>query len=176
MIYSEKFLNRFWNKIDIRNKSECWIWKASKYDFGYGQIKADAPFRHNLISHVVSLEIKLNRKLLPGMCCLHVCDNPSCCNPDHLYEGSVQQNSDDKMNRGRHKNGPTEGEDNGNAVLSNQDIPVIVNLILTGHSNKEIAAMYNVTHSTISLIRNKKKWIALLDSIGFEAKPCFIRS
>jgi len=31
----------------------------------------------------------------------HHCDNPPCCNPRHLYEGTPQQNVNDMKNRGR---------------------------------------------------------------------------
>ena len=36
---------------------------------------------------------------------LHHCDNPPCINIDHLYEGTAQDNSDDKIRRGRIRNG-----------------------------------------------------------------------
>lgn len=38
-----------------------------------------------------------------GLYVLHSCDTPPCVNPDHLRAGSVQDNVDDKMERGRWK-------------------------------------------------------------------------
>jgi len=37
----------------------------------------------------------------PGACVLHKCDNPMCCNIDHLYLGDHKQNALDRVNRGR---------------------------------------------------------------------------
>jgi hypothetical protein len=32
---------------------------------------------------------------------LHTCDNRACCNPDHLYAGTPNQNTYDRLNRKR---------------------------------------------------------------------------
>jgi hypothetical protein len=34
---SEKFLARFWSKVDVRSPEECWEWQASRTGHGYGQ-------------------------------------------------------------------------------------------------------------------------------------------
>jgi len=45
--------------------------------------------------HRVALERKLGRPIKPGYLALHTCDNPSCCNPDHLFEGTHKDKSFD---------------------------------------------------------------------------------
>ena len=37
-----------------------------------------------------------------GMLVRHSCDNPSCFEPSHLLIGTVEDNNDDMMQRGRH--------------------------------------------------------------------------
>lgn len=32
---------------------------------------------------------------------LHICDNPLCCNPEHLVNGTAQMNMDDCIRKGR---------------------------------------------------------------------------
>ena len=42
----------------------------------------------------------------------HTCHNPKCCNPEHLYAGTQQENVDDKYNAGRgiHASGGANGK------------------------------------------------------------------
>jgi hypothetical protein len=40
--------------------------------------------------------------LIQKMQVCHTCDNTKCLNPEHLWQGTNQQNVDDKMRKGRH--------------------------------------------------------------------------
>lgn len=37
---------------------------------------------------------------------LHTCDNPACINPEHLFTGTAQDNTDDMIAKGRKKEDP----------------------------------------------------------------------
>jgi HNH endonuclease len=45
-----------------------------------------------------------NGPIPPGMMVLHHCDNTRCVHLPHLYLGTHQQNVDDMVERGRHRN------------------------------------------------------------------------
>jgi hypothetical protein len=66
-----------------------------------------------LLAHRVAWSLHHGRE--PERWILHHCDNRRCCNPAHLYEGDVGDNSRDKVQAGRHRNaftGPlTPGEE-----------------------------------------------------------------
>lgn len=93
-------LERFWKKAPVRPDNDCWNWIASKDKDGYGYFKGSGCVK----AHRYSLQLKLGRPIGKGLKALHTCDNPSCVNPSHLYEGTQVQNEADKISRGRHRN------------------------------------------------------------------------
>lgn len=83
----------------------CWQWKAGllgKPPNNYG-IFWDG--EAHVLAHRHSLQLKLFRKLSPGMKACHHCDNPQCVRGEHLYEASQGENQTDAYARGR-RDGP----------------------------------------------------------------------
>ena len=127
---------RFWAKVEKRGADECWPWTGCRLPRGgYGQIGAlvDGQWRSVLASHVAW---ELHFDPVPaGQCVLHSCDNPPCVNPEHLFLGTYQDNSDDKLAKGRHRYGkgnrygsgrmPPKGEAHGMAKLTVDEVRAI---------------------------------------------------
>lgn len=77
----------------------CKIWTGAKAKGGYGVRGERQNGRHKMIYlHREALEQKLGRPL--KLYALHYCDNPSCYEPEHLYEGTQSQNMKDWHKRG----------------------------------------------------------------------------
>ena len=110
MKYSDDDSKRFWSKVDIRDEGDCWNWMASMRN-GYGQFYMDYA-QHR--SHRVAWEL-INGEIPYGMLCLHRCDNPLCCNSDHLYLGTQIDNMKDKVDRNRLSKVLSENQIKGNA-------------------------------------------------------------
>ena len=91
---------RFWGKVEVPSYGECWEWTAGKIR-GYGSIFYNGKTHK---AHRISWKIHFG-KIPKDMCVLHECDNPSCVNPSHLFLGTHKDNSDDKIQKGRFKNG-----------------------------------------------------------------------
>ena len=51
-------------------------------------------------AHRVAYEHK-HGPIPKGMTVMHLCDNPACCNPDHLVLGTVKENNHDSILKGR---------------------------------------------------------------------------
>lgn len=68
-----------------------------------------------------------------------------------------------KILKGRH----LVGENSPNAKLTNSQVIEIIQMILDGKYDDEIAIKYNVSEKTINDIRNHKKWLHLTDGIEF---------
>ena len=55
----------------------------------------------------------------------HKCDNPSCCNPHHLFLGTHQDNIDDREKKGRNKLPHCLGEKHGLHKLTETQVKEI---------------------------------------------------
>jgi hypothetical protein len=86
----------------------------------------------------------------------HKCDNPSCINPKHLFLGTNNDNVQDKMKKGRHKNNTPKGEGHWWAKITKDIANNIFNEIGT---QKEISQKYGVSQSTVSEIKSGKRWV-----------------
>jgi hypothetical protein len=102
----------------------------------------------------VALTIKLDRDILPGLFACHTCDNPPCCNPDHLYEGTHQQNVDDKVRRNRQQ----KGEDVRVSVLTAPAVREIRERFAGGEMITNLAVEFAVSLGAVSKLLNGKTW------------------
>jgi hypothetical protein len=92
-------LERLLDKVVIDEVTNCWIFTGGKNNIGYGMIRDEKKMR---TAHRVSYEEHIG-KIPHGMCVCHTCDNPLCCNPSHLWLGTMKQNMQDMLSKGRAK-------------------------------------------------------------------------
>lgn len=77
----------------------CWPWTAFRDKDGYGRFSCS----HDecVPAHHYILELKLGRPLKNGYLACHHCDWPPCCRPEHLFEGTPKDNTQDMLAKGR---------------------------------------------------------------------------
>lgn len=85
------------SRVSVEANSQCWIWSLARDKDGYGVAHVG---RKNIRAHRVSYEAFIEQ-IPEGMGVLHKCDNPPCCNPQHLFLGTNQDNMDDMVIKGR---------------------------------------------------------------------------
>lgn len=95
---------RFWPKVDMSGGANaCWPWTGSLLPNGYGAIQAggDGTNKPPLKAHRVAWALSngVDPVTMPtSLVVRHVkCRNKPCCNPDHLTNGTTQDNNHDAI-------------------------------------------------------------------------------
>jgi hypothetical protein len=144
---------RFWAKVNKTGPDDCWEWsKQGRDSWGYGQLKK---LGHCYKAHRLSWEIHCG-PIPKGLMVLHHCDNPPCVNPAHLFLGTTSDNSADMV--AKRRSARRLGEINSQARLTVLNVLNIRNLARRGFSYSEIAPLYKISQSNVSLIVKRVTW------------------
>lgn len=126
--------------------NQCWIWNAAKDSDGYGKFQFEKKSwrAHRWIYNFYVKEIP------DDVLVLHLCNIPSCVNPNHLYDGTVTDN-----NKYR-----TESDNCSFATLLVRNILDILQGIETNKysSIEQIAKIFCVRRNTITGILDGSSW------------------
>lgn len=147
---TEEQARRFWSKVRV-DESGCWLWTGHVNKDGYGLI-AGSWFKGTRLVH--RLAWLLIRKQLSSAYLCHTCDVRTCCNPDHLFEGTPAQNILDCVSKDRH----ARGSRNANHKLSEAQVLEIRRLAEIGTSSKELATRFSVSRVNINYIVARTAW------------------
>lgn len=145
--------DRFMSHVKKSNDpNACWEWIGAKYASGYGEFN---------INHKMYYAHRISYALYVGdipndKCVCHSCDNPGCINPDHLWLGTYQDNTNDMISKNRQVH--VKGENHGRHKLSEQEIYQIREMIEQGYSQREIANVFDITIANVSCIKLRKSW------------------
>lgn len=142
-------IDKFWAKVDQRSKDECWLWLGAPDKDGYGQIW-DGYTGKMKRAHKVSAEI--HHGPANGRIVMHSCDNPCCCNPEHLSYGTPQENQSDKVAKNRH----AKGESQGHSKLTEAQVKTIRQR--ANEDYQKLCAEFNLSPSTVYRIWSGKSW------------------
>jgi len=89
------------------NEQGCWIWQKSVNNRGRPNCSIKGVKR---LAYTHSYQAYHNKILASGEYLCHSCDNPLCCNPEHVFEGDNQTNQLDYIAKhGEIKNGNNSG-------------------------------------------------------------------
>ena len=88
-------IEQFWSR--VAKTDTCWLWTGYTKDNGYGCLVVAKRLTY---AHRLAYELTYG-PMLPGLQCLHTCDTPACCRPDHLFAGTQSDNMRDMIAKRR---------------------------------------------------------------------------
>jgi hypothetical protein len=150
-----------WNKVDKRGEDECWEWKGYKNHDGYGRtwIKDRGYYAHRVIFNLANpnqISLEAPKSTDRSGFVLHHCDNPSCCNPKHLYLGNFKDNTRDKIERGRGVD--FSGDKGPRCKLTMDQAREARKLRKQGKPVRELAILFGVSLPSMKSLLNGKSY------------------
>ncbi len=136
----------------------CLEWTGGKSGWGHGLIRVGSRYEGNSRkdgTHRVAYEHHYGT-VPDGLYVCHHCDNPVCCNHQHLFAGTAKENAEDRHRKGR--DGNHKGESNGRCRLTEGDVACIRKAIGLGFPREAIAQVYGVCKATINHIAAGRTW------------------
>lgn len=156
----EEAIEKFWDRVDVRSKKECWLWQGSldgkgRYGVTHFRRKQDGAHR---VAYILTYG-----EIPAGLDVMHVvCDTPACCNPYHLRAGTRKENMDDMIEKDR--DGWTCGVDRPGAKLNDDMVREIRKLYKTkAMTQKEMAKKFNISDTAIWSVIHHITWCHVLD-------------
>lgn len=120
-------------------QGDCLVFTGTLTSKGYGQLYYKGK---TCRAHRVAFEIEHGRP--PNGLLMHSCDNPACCNVEHLSEGDDLQNQHDCIRKGRK-----------HTKLTVKQVEEIRSSTL---SQRKLAVLYGVSQRLIGNIKRGTAW------------------
>lgn len=158
--WTDALLERFWRY--VRKTEGCWEWTGGRFQssLGYGQFRVG---KRKVRAHRFAWQIT-NGSIPNGMRICHKCDNPTCCNPTHLFMGTDADNIADRGRKGRTKNGSRQfpelwsAERNPAAKVNWAAVHEIRLGRLRGRTLSQLSTQYGISISQVRNIVNNTNW------------------
>lgn len=140
----------FWARVKVGAADACWPWLGGSGNNGYGVLRYAGRL---WLAH--RLAYTLTHGTPPRFHVCHTCDNPACCNPAHLFDGTDRDNVHDALAKGR----MARGERSGPARLTEEQVREIRRTYVPGEmSYAALARRYGVAMVTIHHIVVGNTW------------------
>lgn len=129
--------------------SGCLLWLLGTTSDGYGRMVVN---KKTVLTHRLAYELAKG-PIPAGLAVCHKCDVPGCINPEHLWVGTLAENTADMDAKGRR--GTTVGQACRRSKLTAEQV---LEIRKDGRSYSVIGKSYGVTKNTVYEIKSRRKW------------------
>lgn len=154
---------RLWRRVNKKGRimrpglGHCWEYVGSVSPNGYCRIKRED--RTPVSVHRLSWEIH-DGPIPDDLLVCHKCDNKICVRRSHLFLGTVKDNSQDMLRKGR--GNKARGAAHGNAHLTEKKVLRLLHLAKTKQkTQKQLSVIYGIHEMTVSRIVRGERWAHL---------------
>ncbi len=147
---------RFHDKVDRSGGPDaCWPWTGYS-EHGYGVLYRETKCKRRMLrAHRVAMTEHLGCPIPAGLCVCHHCDNRPCCNPSHLFLGTIADNNRDCARKGR----LPRGEASGSSKLTEaQVLEILETAAATNESYVSIAKHFPCSSTAVRHICRRETW------------------
>ena len=128
-------------RVHIITETGCWEWAGARDHTNYGLVtRSSGESRAHRLAYTLFVG-----PITYGQLVCHKCDNPPCCNPNHLFLGTMIDNILDCVEKGRHRSVPPAGWNK----LPQAKIEEVVVLLKRGDRKSEIAKACGISLSQV---------------------------
>ena len=155
----------FWRRVVRGADDACWGWQGARTSSGYGNLTWHG---EHVQAHRVAYYLYYGGvSLLTGFrlegrakqykrFVLHTCDNRLCCNPKHLFLGSMRANLLDAYHKGRKVQPRSK---HANAKLTPKQVRELRAAYDSGGVHQvDLALQYGVSQKAVSLIVRRESY------------------
>lgn len=146
---------------DALQDGECWEWPGGRLSSGYGLMAPCLTVLPSRVAHRNAYAIAHGlTEIPPELFACHRCDNRICFRPSHIFLGTHTDNMRDMAAKGRVVSRSPRGSSNPKALLTKDDVILILRLRSEGWLHREIAAHFGVHKGTIGdLLRGETGYL-----------------
>lgn len=151
-------VRRFLAKVGEPTSTGCRLWIGNVRPNTYVHFHISGSYRLRSVvrdyAHRIAWRLHNDQDIPVGMFGCHTCDNPICCNGEHIFLGAPVDNTQDMVAKGRHRGGPV-------SRFSEADVAAMRLAFEHGETQASLGKRHGVTDSFVSMLINGRCGVQL---------------